>query len=226
MRHAVRLTAFVLLGAGLAACGGRQQQPEQPSVDQDSLARARADSAARADSIRRAREREAAAEDLCEQALAAVTAGNYEEARELYRRAREEYGGTDCADRAEGELDRLETVRVLRERVHFEFDKSAITDEAAEVLQRKAELLRNNPGVRIVIEGHCDERGSNEYNMALGQRRASAAKQYLMEVGVPEDVIVRTVSYGEERPLVDRSTESAWAKNRRSEFVIQDLGEI
>ena len=87
-------------------------------------------------------------------------------------------------------------------------------------------MLRNNPGVRVVIEGHCDERGSNEYNMALGQRRANAARDYLLELGVPEETIVRTVSYGEERPLVNRSTEQAWAMNRRSEFVIRGLGDL
>ncbi len=224
MRHPLRFTALVLLTAGLAACGGNPPPETEPQADRDSMARA--DSAARADSIERARQREAEAEDLCEQALAAVTAGNYEEARELYRRARSEYGGTDCAERAEGELDRLEVVQTVRERIHFEFDQSNVTDEAAEVLQRKAEVLRENPGLRVVVEGHCDERGSNEYNMALGQRRANAAEQYLLELGVPEEAIVRTVSYGEERPLVDRSTEEAWAQNRRAEFVIQDLGEL
>lgn len=224
MRHPLRLTALVLLAAGLAACGGNPPPETEPQADRDSMARA--DSAARADSIRRARQREEAASDLCEQATAAVTAGNYEEARELYRRARSEYGGTDCAERAESELSRLEVIQTLRNRVHFEFDKSNITDQAAEVLQRKAEVLREHPGVRIVVEGHCDERGSNEYNMALGQRRANSAMEYLLELGVPEEAIVRTVSYGEERPLVNRSTEEAWAQNRRAEFVIQDLGEI
>ncbi len=222
MRHPLRLTALVLFTAALAACGGNPPPETEPQPDRDTAA---ADSAARADSIRRA-EREAAAEDLCEQALAAVTAGNYEEARELYSRARDEYGGTDCAERAAGELDRLEVVQTIRERVHFEFDQSNITDQAAQALQRKAEVLRNHPGARIVIEGHCDERGSNEYNMALGQRRANAAEQYLLELGVPEDAIERTVSYGEERPLVNRSTEEAWAQNRRAEFVIRDLGDI
>lgn len=228
MRHSMRIFSLFLVMGALAACGGNPQpetQPE-PEMDADSAAQARADSAARADSIREARERAEAARQLCRDAAAAVTAGNYEEARELYRRANSEYAGTDCAERAGSELARLDRVETIRQRVHFEFDRAAITDSAAQVLRRKAEVLRSNPGTRIVIEGHCDERGSNEYNMALGQRRANAARDYLLELGVSEDAIVRTVSYGEERPLVDRSTEEAWATNRRSEFVIRDLGDL
>lgn len=228
MHHSLRRSTVLLAAAALVACGGNPQpqtQPE-PQADADSAAEARADSMARADSIRRARERAADAEQLCRDAQAAVTAGNYENARELYERARNEYGGTECAERASTELDRLDRIETLRQRIHFEFDRSAITDSAAGVLRRKAEILRNNPSARIVIEGHCDERGSNEYNMALGQRRANAAREYLLELGVPEQVIARTVSYGEERPLVNRSTERAWSMNRRSEFVIRDVGDL
>lgn len=227
MRRALRFsTVLVVLAA--VACGGNPQPETAPDTgaDPDSAARAEArrDSIARADSIRRARERAKAAEQLCQQALAAVTAGNYEEARQLYQRARSEYAGTECAQRAAGELDRLDAVKTVRQRIHFEFDESDVTDTAAEKLRAKARVLRNNPGMRIVVEGHCDERGSNEYNMALGQRRAESARSYLVELGVPEKAIVRTVSYGEERPLVNRSTEEAWAMNRRAEFVIQGLG--
>lgn len=225
-----RASRFILplVVVAIAACGGNPPPEPDPSPDPDSLAReeARRDSIARADSIRRARQREEAAEQLCEQGLAAVTAGNYDEARELYRRAQDEYAGTDCADRAADELARIDAIETVRERIHFEFDKSEITDEAAAVLRRKAEVLRENPGMRIVIEGHCDERGSNEYNMALGQRRADAARDYLLDLGVPEEAVARTVSYGEERPLIARSDEEAWAMNRRSEFVIRDMGEL
>lgn len=227
MHRAARLTAVSILLAAVA-CGGNPPPETSPTPDADSMAReeARRDSIARADSLRRARERAEAAERLCQQALAAVTAGNYEEARNLYRRARDEYSGTDCAERAAGQLDRLDAVATVRERIHFEFDRSQITDQAARTLQAKAEVLRQHPNLRIVIEGHCDERGSNEYNMALGQRRAESARAYLVDLGVPESAIVRTVSYGEERPLVNRSTERAWAQNRRAEFVIRNLGDL
>lgn len=225
MRRSLRISSVVLLLAALA-CGGNPQPETSPEPDTGDDTEAREE--ARRDSLERARERqrEAEAEELCQRALAAVTAGNYEEARELYQRARSEYEGTECADRAADELDRLDAVKTVRERIHFEFDESDITDAAAEKLQRKARVLRNNPGLSIVIEGHCDERGSNEYNMALGQRRAESARSFLVDAGVPEEQIVRTVSYGEERPLVDRSTEEAWAQNRRSEFAIQQLGDL
>jgi len=227
----VRRTLLVCLASSLAvlaACGGNPPPEPAPSTaDPDSIARERArqDSIARADSIRRAEEREREADSLCERARAATAAGNYENARELYERARREYAGTDCAERAGEELERLEAIQTIRERVHFEFDRSEITDEAAEVLRRKAEVLRNHRDLRITIEGHCDERGSNEYNMALGQRRAEAARAYLVDLGVPESMF-ETISYGEERPLVNRSTEAAWSQNRRSEFVIRNVEEL
>lgn len=224
--HRPLRTGSVLVLLAALACGGNPppETSPDPGAEDDTEAREEA----RRDSIERARERqrEEEAEELCQQALAAVTAGNYDEARELYRRARSEYEGTDCAERAAGELERLDAVSTVRERIQFEFDQSSITDEAAQTLRQKAQVLRDNPGLRIAIEGHCDERGSNEYNMALGQRRAESAEEYLLDLGVPEEAIVRTVSYGEERPLVDRSDEDAWAMNRRAEFVIRELGDL
>ena len=106
--------------------------------------------------------------------------------------------------------------------MHFEFDRSRITDEAAAILQRKADVLRAHPDLQIAIEGHCDERGSLEYNMALGQRRAQSAMQYLVSLGISADMF-STVSFGEERPIAQGSNEGAWAQNRRSEFVIGNL---
>lgn len=108
---------------------------------------------------------------------------------------------------------------IVLERIHFDFDKSEIRPDAAEILKRNAKILLAHPEIRIRIEGHCDERGSNEYNLALGQRRAESAKKFLVKLGVSPDRI-ETVSYGEERPLDPRHNEEAWAKNRRAEFVI------
>ncbi|HDR14322.1 MAG TPA: peptidoglycan-associated lipoprotein Pal, partial [Desulfobacteraceae bacterium] len=105
------------------------------------------------------------------------------------------------------------------ERIYFDFDKSDLKPEAREVLKRKADWLRRNPGFKITITGHCDERGTREYNMALGQRRADAAFKYLNVLGVSVDRIV-TVSKGKEEPLDPRSTPEAWAKNRRAEFKV------
>lgn len=226
MQSRLFFSVVVLLMVALVGCGGRQAPPPEPQADADSAARARADSIARADSLRRARERAEAAAELCEQARQAMADGEYSEARELYRRAANDFPESECAGQAETVLSRIDRIEAVRARIHFEFDRSRITDEAAEVLRRKAEVLREHPGVRLVIEGHCDERGSNEYNMALGQRRANSAHQHLLELGVPEEAIVRTVSYGEERPLVNRSTEQAWAQNRRADFTIQEMGDL
>jgi len=110
---------------------------------------------------------------------------------------------------------------VVRDQIHFEFDRARITDEAAAILQAKAEILRNFPNVAVTIEGHADERGSLEYNQALGQRRAESAKTYLVNLGLSASMF-RTVSYGEERPVAQGANESAWAENRRDEFVLPD----
>jgi peptidoglycan-associated lipoprotein len=119
----------------------------------------------------------------------------------------------------------VESVMVIRERIHFEFDRSRITDEAAVVLQRKAEILRNYPNLSVTIEGHADERGSLEYNQALGQRRAESARSYLVNLGLSNGMF-RTVSYGEERPIAQGSNESAWAENRRDEFVLPNTAAL
>ncbi|MDW7645186.1 MAG: peptidoglycan-associated lipoprotein Pal [Desulfuromonadales bacterium] len=103
------------------------------------------------------------------------------------------------------------------ERVFFEFDQYTLSEQSREVLANNAQYLKNNPGVKVVIEGHCDERGSDEYNLALGERRAAAAKNYVVSLGVAEDRMT-IISYGEEIPLDPSTSEEAWAKNRRAEF--------
>lgn len=105
------------------------------------------------------------------------------------------------------------------EHIYFAFDKSNIDAVAQEVLMRKAEFLKENPNIYFTIEGHCDERGTNEYNLALGERRAESAKSFLVDLGI-EAYRISTVSYGEERPLCMENTEECWAKNRRDAFVI------
>jgi peptidoglycan-associated lipoprotein len=104
------------------------------------------------------------------------------------------------------------------EKVFFEFDAYTLTPEAREILARNAEWLRQNPAARLTIEGNCDERGSDEYNLALGQRRAEAVKNYLVSLGIAVERLSST-SYGEERPAVAGSDESAWSQNRRAEFL-------
>jgi peptidoglycan-associated lipoprotein len=99
------------------------------------------------------------------------------------------------------------------DRVFFEFDRSDITPESQQILSRQADWLRRYPNVTVTIEGHCDERGTREYNLALGERRAQAAKNVLVASGIPASRI-STISYGKERPTVVGSNEEAWAQNR------------
>ena len=108
---------------------------------------------------------------------------------------------------------------VMQEDVFFEFDKSMLTPMAQDNLMRKAEWLRANSDANVTIEGHCDERGTPEYNLALGDRRAESTKAYLVDLGINASRL-STVSYGEERPLDPASNQEAWAKNRRGHFVI------
>lgn len=98
--------------------------------------------------------------------------------------------------------------------VHFEYDKYAITSEDRDILQRQASWLQKYAQVRVSIEGHCDERGTREYNLALGARRANAVKEYLVSLGV-SSARMDTISYGKERPICTESNESCWSQNRR-----------
>ena len=99
--------------------------------------------------------------------------------------------------------------------IYFAFDRSDITGESRQVLLRQAALLNQNPSVTVTIEGHCDERGTVEYNLALGERRANATKQALIALGVAAGRI-NVISYGKERPAVPGHNEQAWAQNRRA----------
>ena len=103
--------------------------------------------------------------------------------------------------------------------VYFAFDSAALTSEAQGTLTRQAALLKMNPATTVTIEGHCDERGTREYNLALGERRASASRDFLLAQGI-DAARVRIISYGKERPAVQGSNEEAWAKNRRAATTI------
>ena len=105
------------------------------------------------------------------------------------------------------------------DRVFYAFDKSDLTPEARATLDRQAAWLKKYATVKVTVEGHCDERGTREYNLALGERRATAAKNYLVAAGITADR-VKTVSYGKERPAVLGSNETAWAQNRRAVTVV------
>ena len=107
----------------------------------------------------------------------------------------------------------------LNEDIYFEFDSAALLAEAQAILKKKAEWLRNNSDATATIEGHCDDRGTNEYNLALGDTRAASAKTFLMDLGIA-GARLSCISYGEERPVDPGQNEEAWAKNRRGHFII------
>ena len=139
-------------------------------------------------------------------------------------RARRDSEAAAESDRARREEQRLTSARqsaraTLEARVHFDYDESTITSAAEEILRRKLPILRSSPTVRLRLEGHADERGSTEYNLALGSRRAQSVQDFMAGFGISANQFT-TTSFGEERPLVNRSDEGAWTQNRRVESVI------
>ena len=129
-----------------------------------------------------------------------------------------------AAGRARAEAERMAAAQramrtTLEALVHFDYDRADIRPDAESVLREKVDILRANPGVRTTIVGHADERGSTEYNLALGARRSESVKTFFTGFGLDEDRFV-TSSRGEEEPLVNRSDEAAWAQNRRAQFII------
>jgi peptidoglycan-associated lipoprotein len=197
-----RVHSLVLMGFGVAlvaACA--KKAPEvapapQPNADSVAAAeRARADSIA-ADSTRRAQE-------------------------EAERIARQRAADSAAAVAAAA----AEVRNTLAAMIHFDFDKSNIRPDDAAALDQKVAILTANPELRIRISGHCDERGSDEYNLALGNRRSTAAKSYLVSHGIDASRI-ETASYGEERPVAMGHDEDSWAQNRRDEFEILSGGDM
>lgn len=107
------------------------------------------------------------------------------------------------------------------DRVFFDYDSAALTAEAQQTLERQAAWLKQYGSMNVTVEGHCDERGTREYNLALGERRAASVKKYLVGLGIPSSRI-STISYGKERPAVIGSDESAWGQNRRGVTVLSN----
>ena len=189
------IAATILLALPLAACARRQPPAQEPPRQ------TMPDTAG--EGARRAAERERLRQDSIARARDAADADARRLAAEAGARAR----------------------AILEEMVHFEYDESTLTAAAQEALARKVPILRANPNVQLRIAGHADERGSVEYNLALGMRRASAVRDYLADFGVDASRL-STVSMGEDMPLESGNNESAWARNRRAEFSITAGGDI
>jgi peptidoglycan-associated lipoprotein len=116
------------------------------------------------------------------------------------------------------DLQRLNAHGYLQD-AYFDYDKAELRGDARNALAKDAEWLKKYPSLQLLIEGHCDERGTEEYNLALGDRRANATREYLASLGVP-DAKVRTVSYGKDRPFCSSETDQCWQENRRAHFLI------
>lgn len=129
----------------------------------------------------------------------------------------------DAAARAQA--TQAELTGILAARVYFDYDRDALRDDAMATLDQKAAVLQANPGVTMVITGHTDERGSDEYNLALGQRRAAQVKRYLVSKGI-DGVRLTTQSMGESQPAVQGSDEGAYQQNRRAEFEARNAGSL
>jgi peptidoglycan-associated lipoprotein len=121
--------------------------------------------------------------------------------------------------RAEAAAKEAAGTSFVDENIHFAFDSSILSDKAQEILNSKADYLRTYSGVMVTVEGYCDERGTDAYNIALGERRAQSVKNFLVNLGISTDRL-STVSYGEERPIAAGHDETSWAENRRVQFVI------
>lgn len=182
--------------ASLDACrSAPPPEPAQPAVD------TAAERRAREDQLERQRQADAAAAEAARQRAIADSVARVRAAEDAARR----------------ESDMLRST--IGNVITFDFNKADLRDDAKAMLDTKIPILLANSNVTLRIAGHADERGSSEYNLALGQRRAAMAKRYLVERGVAEGRI-ETTSFGEERPICTESTESCWAQNRRDEFEI------
>lgn len=197
-RIAVLMTA--VLSATTVACKGKQPEPAPVPAARPA--------GPNEDSLRRVREAEEAA-----RRAAADEAARRAAADEAARRAAADAAAATEAARA-----------ALTAPVHFEYDQSELRGEDRAILDAKVPILQANTGVAIRVAGHTDERGSDEYNLALGQRRAASVKAYLVQRGIAESRI-ETVSYGEERPVAQGSDEGAFSQNRRAEFEITAGGQ-
>ena len=139
-------------------------------------------------------------------------------AKEKESKAKEEFEKSIVAKKTPGIEGEVFESSLLKD-IHFDFDKYDIRPSDAAVLKGNAELLKKYPKVKIQIEGHCDEKGTNEYNLALGERRANSTRNYLLSLGISPERI-SAISYGEERPLDPGHSEEAWVKNRRAHTII------
>ncbi|MDP2970490.1 MAG: peptidoglycan-associated lipoprotein Pal, partial [Deltaproteobacteria bacterium] len=208
VRKSLSIIVLILcFGLILTGCPKKTVVKEEPSVKRAEELAGEREKAAKLEAERAAKEKEAR-----EKELARIREEEAKKARE------KEFGKSLVAKKEPGIEGEVLESKLLKD-IHFDFDKYDIRSGDAEILKENAALLMKHPTLKIQIEGHCDERGTSEYNLALGERRANSAKKYLISLGMRADQI-STISYGEEKPLDPGHNEEAWAKNRRDHFII------
>jgi peptidoglycan-associated lipoprotein len=200
IRKSVGILIFILcFGLILTGCPKKTVVKEEPSVKKEEPARVEA-------------ERERAVKETREREVAKIREEEVKKAQE------KEFEKSLVAKKEPGIEGEILESKLLKN-IHFDFDKYDIRPGDAEILKGNAALLKRYTNVKIQIEGHCDERGTIEYNLALGERRANSTKKYLISLGISPGRI-STISYGKERPLDPDHNEEAWAKNRRAHTII------
>jgi peptidoglycan-associated lipoprotein len=200
IRKSIGILIFILcFGLILTGCPKKTVVKEEPSVKKEEPARVEA-------------ERERAVKETQEREVAKIREEEVKKAQE------KEFEKSLVAKKEPGIEGEILESKLLKD-IHFDFDKYDIRPGDAEILKGNAALLTKYPTVKMQIEGHCDERGTIEYNLALGERRANSTKKYLISLGISPGRI-STISYGKERPLDPDHNEEAWAKNRRAHTII------
>ncbi len=198
IRKSIGVLIFILcFGLILTGCQKKTVVKEEPSVKKEETAK---------------KEAEPAAKEVREKEPAKI------KEEEVKKTPEKEFEKTLVAKKEPGIEGEVLESKLLKD-IHFDFDKYDIRPGDAEILKENAALLERYTNVKIQIEGHCDERGTIEYNLALGERRANSTKKYLISLGISPGRI-STISYGKERPLDPDHNEEAWAKNRRAHTII------
>lgn len=197
----ISLAAVLTLSAGLA-CKKPEPAPKVDTAAEEAARKAAAEKAAAEEAARKAAAEKAAAEEAARKAAA----------EEAAKKA-----AAEAAEKAAAFKAAAEKVLV---NIHYDYDKSDIKAADRATLQGIADFMKANANVKVSIEGHCDERGTNEYNLALGNRRAAAALAYLKTLGVDESRF-ETISFGKEKPLCTEGNEKCWSQNRRAEFKLK-----
>jgi peptidoglycan-associated lipoprotein len=204
MRSKIQLFIILCLSVALIsfgnACAKKEVKVETPVVDTSAADAAKKRAAEEAaDAAKKRAAEEAAAKKRAEEEAAAAAAKKRAEAEAAQKLLQDQINAFES------------------EKIYFDYDKADLKPESQTTLENKAKFLNANPSYSLRIEGNCDERGTNEYNLALGERRADAAKNFLSSLGISANRIT-TISYGEEKPVDPAHNEAAWAKNRRDEF--------